>query len=331
MAKPVICFYIFHGNDDVRLNEEIQKMHAQMGDPDQAVMNISEFDGETTPVMQILNAAASFPFLSDKRLVIVKGLLRWITRKGAGQAGKDALAALEDQLPQLPDTARLVFVENAELPKTHKILKLAQSLPSGYERAFNTPKDPTQWIIKRVRETYEAEIEPQAAYALASVIGEDLRRADNEIIKLVIYVDGERPITEADVSLLTPYVAETTAFALVDALATRRGKAAFELLYTLLQQKDEDPFRIYGMIIRQFRMLLLAKEHLLMRGGRGGLAEALAASEWAANKAADQSRAFTLAQLEEIYRTLQDYDFKMKTGNIAPQVALDMLVAGLAR
>lgn len=331
MAKQAICFYIFHGNDDLRLNEEVQKMHAQMGDPSQAVMNVSEFDGESTPAIEVVNAAASFPFLSDKRLVIVKNMLRWITRKGAGQAGKDALAALESGLPNLPPTARLVFVESAELPKTHKILKLAQSLPSGYERAFNTPKDPTQWIIKRVRETYAAEIEPQAAYALASVINEDLRRADNEIAKLVIYVDGERPITEADVSLLTPYVAETTAFALVDALATRRGKAAFELLYTLLQQKDEDPFRIYGMIIRQFRMLLLAKEHLLVRGGRAGLAEALAASEWAANKAADQSRAFTLTQLEEIYRTLQDYDFKMKTGGIAPHVALDMLVAGLAR
>jgi DNA polymerase-3 subunit delta len=225
----------------------------------------------------------------------------------------------------------VVFVERDKLSDSHKIIKLARETPSGYEKAFTAPKDSTGWIMKRAADEYSAQIEPQAAQALASVTGDDLRRADNELVKLVSYVDGERPISEADVELLTPYVAEATTFQLVDAIAEGRGKAALAYLHRLLQEKDEDPFKVYGMIIRQFRLMLLAKEHLLLTGRMDSLQGALGVSDFVAKKAAQQSRRYTLAGLEEIYRTLQDQDLKMKTGRIEPRLALDLLIAGVAR
>jgi DNA polymerase-3 subunit delta len=105
-----------------------------------------------------------------------------------------------------------------------------------------------------------------------------------------------------------------------------------DYLYRLLREKDEDPFKVYGMIIRQFRLLLLAKEHLTLTGNRAGLKEALGTtSDFVANKTAEQSRRFSLTDLEEIYRSLQDADLKMKTGRIEPLLALDMFIAGLSR
>ena len=163
--------------------------------------------------------------------------------------------------------------------------------------------------------------------------GEDLRRADNELVKLVSYVDDERPISESDVAALTPYVAEANIFAMVDAMALGQGDRAMALMHRLLADDPrDDGFGLYGMIVRQFRLLLLAKEHLLVNGSRQGLMEVLGTgSKFVADKAADQSRDFSLAQLEDIYRTLQDYDLKMKTGRIDPRLALDLLVAGLSR
>lgn len=332
MSKSNITFYVLHGNDGLRLEEEVRKLRAQMGDSPDAAMNISEFEGETTSAAEILNAAMSYPFLADKRLVIVKDLLAWITRKGAGESGKQAVEQLINGLPQLPDWSKLVFVERDKLPEGNKILKLARETPSGYEKSFTAPKDSTQWILKRAADEYQAQIDARAAQALASVTGNDLRRADNELAKLVDYVNGERPISEADVELLTPYVAEATTFQLVDAIAEGRGKAALDYLHRLLREKDEDPFKVYGMIIRQFRLLLLAKEHLTLTGSRAGLKEALnTGSDYVANKTAEQSRRFSLADLEEIYRALQDYDLKMKTGRIKPELALDMFIAALSR
>ncbi len=327
---PTPTFYVLHGDDALRIEEEVARMKSRMGDSPNAGLNTDEFDGTTVSAAQVMSAASSYPFLADRRMVIVKDMLTWLTRKGAGVTGKQGIELLVQGLPDLPDTSRLIFVERDKLADTHKVLQLARSSEYGLERAFAAPKDSTTWIVKRAQETYQTEIEPKAAVALSSVVLNDLHRADNELIKLVSYVDGERAITEEDVALLTPYVAEASLFAMVDALAEGRAHDASQLIHRLLEQQ-EDPFSLYGMIVRQFRLLLLAKEHLVNGGYPGGISEAIGVHKFVAEKLAKQTRGFTLEQLEQIYRTLHDYDLKMKTGRIEPLLALDMLIAGLAR
>jgi DNA polymerase-3 subunit delta len=332
MAKAAPkTFYILHGDDDFGLEQELNTFHARMAETPNGELNTSEFEGQNTGAYEVINAVSSFPFLADKRMVIVKGMLAWITRKGAGETGKKAVEHFLESLPQLPEYARLVFVERQTLSDSNKIVKLAREAPNGYEKAFPAPGDSTGWIMRRAKDAYQAEIQPQAAVALAGVTQNDLRRADNELIKLVSYLDGERPITEDDVALLTPYVPEAKVFDMVDALAEGRADAALMMLHRLLSEKDEDPFRIYGMIVRQFRLLLTGKEYLVSGGYPNQMADALGMNGFVAKKIAQQSRGFTLAGLERIYRALLDNDIKMKTGRIEPGLALDLLVASLAQ
>jgi DNA polymerase-3 subunit delta len=328
MTKAPATFYIFHGDDDFTLEQEVAKFRAKMDGPN-ASLNTSEFDGESASVPEIISAASSYPFLADKRMIIVKGLLSWITRKGAGESGKKAAEQLTDALPALPEWARVVFIERQMLSETNRFVKLARE--HGYEKAFTAPQDATNWITKRAQDAYSAQIEPAAATALASVTQNDLRRADNELAKLASYVDNARPISEDDVALLTPYLAEARGFDMVDAMTQGRARDALAMLHRLLMEKEEDPFRVYGLIIRQFRLLLLAKEHLTAGGNPGNLAAALGLKPYPAQKAAQQARNFTLEQLERIYRRLLEYDIEMKTGRIKPEIALDLLIASLER
>lgn len=328
MAKAV--YTLLHGDDDLRIEEEVAKLLADVADQPNADLNTARFDASVS-VPELLGAAMAYPFLADVRLVIVKDLLAWLARKGAGETGKKALDQLAEALPTIPDWTRLIFVERGTLPDSHKIVKTASGDERGSVRKFTVPDDSTEWIIQRARGHYNAQIEPNAAAALASVTPGDLRRADNELYKLIAYVGLQRAITEADVALLTPYVAEANMFAMVDALAEGRAQTALALLYRLLDQ-GEDVFSLFGMITRQFRLLLLAKEHLTNGGGRGDLLAVLSTkSKFVADKVATQSRGFDLPTLERIYRTLHDYDVKMKTGGIEPRLALDLLVAGLSR
>ncbi|GAB4512536.1 MAG: hypothetical protein OHK0046_12220 [Anaerolineae bacterium] len=322
-------FYIFHGDDDLSIDEAVIQMRKGMGE--NGDLNTTEFDGAVASVPEIINAVTSFPFLSDKRLVIVKGLLTWLTRKGAGDAGKEGLQRLENELPALPDYARLVIVERETLPEKNAIVQLAGKLENGYIKQFTAPQDPTGWILKRARSEYGVEIDQQAAAALAAVTVEDLRRADNELVKLVSYVGEAARITEADVAALTPYVPEANIFKMVDAIAEGKGQLALQLLHRLMADKDQDPFSLYGMIVRQFRLLLLAKEHLSMGGSPGGIAQALKVRPFVAQNLAKQTRGFTLQDLERIYRGLLDTDIKMKTGRVEPALALDLFIASLAR
>lgn len=325
-------FYLLYGEDDLSRDEALKQIRASMGDGPEADMNTSEFDGESASVPEILNSAKSFPFLSDKRLVIVKGLITHLMRKGAGETGKKQLERLLNELPNLPSYARLVMVERGNLRSNSKIVKLAQK--EGYCRAFEAPKDSTAWIQHRAKEEYNAQIDARAAVALASITGNDLRRADNELVKLVSYVNDDRPITEADVAVLTPYVAEANVFDMVDALSTGDGRTALSLMHQVLEQDPGDPgFRLFSLITRQFRLLLLVREHLDNGGSPNNkvIASALGIHPYPAQKLAVQSRAFDVPQLEQIYRRLQQYDHDMKTGRIKPRLALELLVASLAK
>jgi DNA polymerase-3 subunit delta len=324
-------FYLLHGDDDFSREQEVASIRAKMSDVENGDLNTSEFDGTVAVVNEILNAVCSYPFLADRRLVIVKDMASWVTRKGAGETGKKAVEQLVSAIPQLPEWARLVFVERTSLNDSNKLVKLAKETPTAYEKHFTGPGDATGWIQKRAKEAYQAAIDQRAAAALASVTGNDLRRADNELIKLISYVGEERAITEEDVALLTPYVAEARIFDMVDALAEGRAQVALQMLHRLLQEKDQDPFKVYGMIVRQFRLLLTAKEFLVLGGSPRQMASTLGMNPYVAEKTAKQSRAFSLDQLEEIYRLLLDYDLKMKTGRIDPGLALDLLVAGLGK
>jgi len=325
-------FYIFHGDDSIRRRQALDRLRAQMGPNGE--LNCSEFDGSQTPLPELLAAAKSYPFLAEKRLVIVKGLLSHITRRGAGQAGKAAVDRLLAELPKLPPYARLVFTEDGTLAANNRLLKAAQKMPNGYVRVFPKPRNLSRWLMTRAKKEYAAELSPAAAQAIAAVVDDDLRRADNELYKLVAYVDGQRPIDEADVALLTPYVPEANVFELVDALAAGDGARALALTQQSLRDDPRDPgFRLYALIVRQFRLLLMTRDYLDNGGAArpDAIAKAVGAHPFAARKLAPQARRFSSDELTLILKRLQRYDQDMKTGRIAPRLALDLLMTGLAQ
>lgn len=329
MANPV--FYVLHGEDDFSVDEEVARLRAGLDGGPNAGLNTSLFEGGEASVSEILSAVEAYPFLADVRLVLARGLLSHLSRKGAGETGKKGLALLAQSLPGLPAWSRLIFVERVKLADSNPILKLAASKDSGgVARHFEPQKDSTNWIMQRAK-GYDAPIEREAARALASVTQGDLRLADNELYKLIAYAQG-RPITLADVEQLTPYVADAIVFNMVDALAEGRGEQASQLAHRLLNQQ-EDVFGLLAMITRQFRLLLMVRSYLDDGGARDetSVAKAVGQHTFVAKKLLGQSRHFDYDQLARIYAALQDYDVRIKTGEIQAELALDLLIAGLAK
>ena len=208
-------FYILHGDDSISRDAALARMREAMGED--GALSHSEFDGARKPAVEALAAVKSLPFLADKRLVIVKGLISHVSRRGAGKAGRRAADRVISELPNLPAFARLVLVETETLSPSNRILKAARQLANGYIAEFKTPPNLSHWIRQRAEAEYGARISARAAEAIAAVVSDDLLRADNELHKLVCYVDGEREIGEEDVAALTPYVPEANVFEMVDA------------------------------------------------------------------------------------------------------------------
>jgi DNA polymerase III subunit delta len=322
-AKETPTFYIFHGEDDFTLKAEVRAFRAKMGDLGE--LNTSEYN-ETTPVRDILAAVNNMPFMADKRLVIVWGLLSVLgATKKASKSAKADLEQLLDGLSILPDYARLMFVEMGAVKDDHPVLKLARTHPRGYEKAFNAPKDVPRWILRQV-ENYGGRIDPFAAQALAQVVGTDLHAADAECFKLVNYVGGTRAISADDVSVMTSYVPETRVWDIVDALGRRETKKALEMIHNLLADPKQDPFMLFGTINRQFRLLIMVRETLDTGGSLKDLKDV---PSFKTGEYSRQANNFTMEQLEGIYRNLLETDNAIKTGRVGGELALDLFVAGL--
>jgi DNA polymerase-3 subunit delta len=324
MARPTPTFYVFHGSDEFTRAETLSDFRSRLGPSDTADLNTTFLDGRKTTLSELHHACDAIPFLAEKRLVIVEGLLT----RTAGQ--KEFLDKLAGYLGKLPETTRLVFVETKSLPAHHPILQLAQKDARGYVKRFASPDVKTlpKWIKKRVRK-YGGEIEPKAAAQLAAAVGADLRLLDQEIAKLATYVNGERAITETDVDAVVPYAQTAVVFDLVDALGRRDGRTAARTLHRLLDA-GEHPLGLLAMIVRQFRLLIQVKELKGEGANPQTIAKALSIHPFPARKLYSQATHFTGEQLEAVYRHLLDSDAAIKSGEIEAEVALDLLVAGLA-
>jgi len=163
---------------------------------------------------------------------------------------------------------------------------------------------------------------------LAINVGNDLDLLDQEIEKLLLYKNGES-IEPEDVTLLCPYVAEASIFDLVDAMGNRNGKIAAQILNKKLDE-GTDPSYLFAMVVRQFRLLIQAKELTEEGCQQSEISNRLNIHAFVAGKVMQQSHNFDSTQLEEIYDHLLEIDVGAKTGRTELTTSLSLLVAGVA-
>jgi DNA polymerase-3 subunit delta len=183
------------------------------------------------------------------------------------------------------------------------------------------------WIINEAKKQ-DGKIDPAAAAKLAEMVGVDTRQAGMEIAKLLAYVNWARPVQVSDVEAVCIVTSQQSVFDFVDALSQGNGNVAQKLLHRLLE--NEDPFSLWGMVVRQFRLLIQAREILDGRGNKDDVARALGVHPYVAEKTTAQANRFSIDSLENIYHRLLTIDEQVKTSQITLDLALDTLIVELA-
>jgi DNA polymerase-3 subunit delta len=169
----------------------------------------------------------------------------------------------------------------------------------------------------------------RAAAELANLVGNNLFQARQEIAKALDYVGPEGTVTREDVRLLCSQSREEDIFDMVDAVGARNPQKALSLLERLLQ--DLPSQYIFSMLARQVRLLIMAREILDGHGSDKDLAARTHMHAFVAKKAMAQCQHFSMGELEALYRRLDRMDEDSKTGNATLEVAMESLIAELAR
>jgi DNA polymerase-3 subunit delta len=335
-SKPTV--YVLRGDDRQAIETHLSKFFRELGTPDMAEMNTSRLEGGHTSLNDLREAALALPFLADRRLVILEDALKMLKNKG--QQERKAFLELLDSLPQstaltlvIPDTRKYSRGQTywETLNGRHWLI---QWIEDAGEKAYviDCPlpdeREMPSWVRAKAKELNGSFTTP-AAMVLAEYVGNNTQRAIQEIEKLLTYVNLERPVDDDDVRRLTAQDQQGDIFALVDAIGNRNGQQALEMLHILLDESD--PLQLYGMIIRQFRLLLQTREIIEMGGQAQDVAKRLKQHPYVAGKITQQARHFDLTDLEQIYHRLLKIDLDMKTGGMPGDVALDVLIAELAQ
>jgi DNA polymerase-3 subunit delta len=247
---------ILHGNDELAISAHIEKLCAGLGDPSTADMNIARFDGRLGLDFEALNTAVNAaPFLAPRRVMV-------LLHPGSAFASVDARKKFIGLLDKAQPTTTIVLVETDELKRDHWLLKwVSLAGARAGVHVYNMPKrwEMPHWIESEAKKQ-GGKIDPDAAARLSEMVGQDTRIAAQELTKLLTYVNFERPIRLLDVEKVSIVSAQGSVFELVDALGQNDGKKAQRVLHQLLE--DEEAFELWGMVIRQFRLLLQAREML---------------------------------------------------------------------
>lgn len=313
--------HILHGDNALQQEEALADIVTQAGiPPDLRDLNTVTLTPPLT-AGDLRRACSVIPFLGGARLVIARDVLG----RDRGQLA-DEIAAY---LPDLPPTTELIFVEAQKLGARHAVLKYAQKAGARVQECTLPPaKALAGWIQQRTQQ-HGGRIDPPAAALLAQNLGANLRLLDQEIQKLLLYVGEIKTITVADVQVMVPYVQSADViFNLVDALGQRNARSAAGFLHRLLEV-GEHPLGIFGMIVRQFRLLLQVRWLSDRRQSEPDIAARLKLHPFVAQKVRAQTAHFSPAQLRQAYRLLLASDLAIKGGELQPETALDLLIAEL--
>jgi len=323
MTKHPPRVYLLVGDDRFAISEFVDTLRSKIGDATVADMNTQRFSGDHLDRGAFEEACLSVPFLSSRRIVVLDHAEKVLK---AGDSREFLLSLLD----RLPDSTALVIIDNVQA-KGSKPKKKNSALVSwvetnsdqGKKWQFNSPQGAQfiSWVQDRCR-SLGGEISVDAARLLAESVMNDPYLAQQEIVKLLDYVNLERAVELRDVEKLTPFRGQTNIFAMVDAVGERRMSDASRHLHNILS--EEDSFYVFAMVVRQFRLLIQAQAAL--DDGKD-VASVLNLPKFVAQKISSQARAFNTSELERIYHELLAIDISVKNSQIDLDAALDGFIA----
>lgn len=304
--------YLLYGTEDYLKRQYRDKLKHALVEPDDT-MNFSAYEGKDINPKKLIDLSETLPFFKEKRMILVEN-------SGFFKNSCDDLA---EYMSQVPESTCFVFVEE-EVDKRSKLFKAASRAGSAVE--FETPKEDmlVRWILGRIQREGK-KITQSVMQLFLSKTGSDMENIDKELEKLICYTLDKTEIAAADVEAICTGQTENKIFEMIDAISAKNQKKALDLYYDLLALK-EAPMRILFLIARQFQNLLLIKSMSAKGYPSVSIAKTAGMPSFAVQKNLRQAGAFKINQLKEAIEDCGQAEEDVKTGRMADQLAVELLI-----
>jgi len=317
------------GKDEFRLSERVSEFRLTVTPPEMSDINTIMLDGNVVTVEELLTSLSTVPFMADRRLVIVEGLLNRLSGVDKRSAGlkKDLAEWLNfpDLLTNLPPTANLLLIERESLP-SNKFVSTISKLGQVEKFSPLRHRELLGWINTRCSKL-GLNIERAAVTLIADSVGSELRLIDSELNKIKTYSRG-RLITKEDITLMVPYVRQQNVFRVVDSVLEGRTRDALNASLMLIGL-GESPSGIVRMIERQLRFLILAKNLLSRKIPPGDIGKHINLFGYPLQKTLEMEKKISQASIISMHDKLLKSNTRVREGKLTEQESFHLLISEL--
>jgi DNA polymerase III subunit delta len=291
--------------------QAIERTLAAFVDPATRDMAYAAFYADETPAEAIVMEAQTFPFLAERRVILVRGADRYML---AETAARPMLAYL-----QAPNDMTVLIMLAAKLDKRTKFWKACEKNAVVVECPQLSPREVERWV----REQLAARGKNIAEDAVAEIVqraGTHLSDVNNALTVVQGYVGERDTINTADVIAACADVAEEEIWSLTDAIARSDGQKALSSLRRLMDL-NKHPDEIMGII----NWLLNSAYAVASRHGKS-----VSVSPFVAEKVTPLAERLGVKRIRGAFALCTETHFMMRSTGVDAALALELLVIKLA-
>ncbi len=255
-SKSIAGLYLLVGPEYYIMEEMAGRIVASIVPEDLRSFNLTVSYGAEVDIEAFAGAARSYPFMADKRVLVLKELERL---RGSWKALIDYCR------DPAPSTVLILLFDpfdesgrRSRQPRDFKKLE-ACIKAKGQILVFDklADEDLNRWVVQKAKRM-NLPLDSEAAELIVRSVGDNLFDIQNELEKLAIVFEGER-IERKDLESVIGGYRIDALFELVDRIGPRPDPAVLRTLHGIISTGAERPSVVMYHTIRHFLALLKIK------------------------------------------------------------------------
>ncbi|CUP93621.1 DNA polymerase III subunit delta [Turicibacter bilis] len=291
--------------------------------------DVVSYDMKEATIQEALFDLQTVAFLSNKKAVIVRNPSFLTGKEGKGDPAHDLNVFINFLEHPVTENILIVYAPYEKLDERKKVVKILKKQSEVFTFETYSEQSLKQWAEKKLK-AEGIECHPKAIELLIKLTHAKIDVLYHEIEKIYLYFMNQpsKILSVEVVELLVARQLEDNVFLLTDALVQRKIKEAY-LIYEDLMTQNEEPFKLLILIANQFR-LMSQVIGLSKQGYReADIAKTLNVHPYRVKLIHGQSHRFEQETIAKYLYQLADIDYKIKSGVLQKELALEMFILNL--